>query len=1501
MSPVIRKRRRIAAALVGLLVIGLAIVLAGRGSAVHAEQALGPVGIEAQIGPGNGAILLGPASQSGTAGETWALSTGDTTVPQPKTVDGQELPVTKQYVLRYRPAEGWRYVQAPLDEQGRPYAGTIADGRVTARGGLLLAGTDTTRPDGAQRTILVRDADGPTRVAAAPGPGVLKPRQGSEPAETLSASALAARAGGDGRTEGFVAITGPALATGVARWDGESWSREPICVAEDGSTPPPGCAAGDTLDDAQFGLTPVALATVEGGDAWLLARAHDDAHRGLVLFRRDGTSSGSGARWRLHDLGAPRFAADATPADAITAVAPLAGGHAATATTDGVWLDGSFQQNGSERSVTLKVSASGPTRSWCDGGLCDAPLGFALRTDGRSQAWAGNGPGSRVVGPVGSGPTRYASFDGDAWTVSAAFGTAQNGVAFSSLGEGWIGDVHLTRDRPSSPLAAWSIPVRRPLTAIAAVNGAAGDTATPALAVGIEGNVLRYSPGQGWDSEVRLTASGVSRDNLRGVAWPEPSTAFAVGDEGAMWRWRKATGLWESDPAAPFDFTGHLTGVAFQPGNPDRGFAVGRDGVLLQYGKSWQQVPLPAELESDGPGGGKADLYAVAFAGSQALAAAGKGGVIVENGGGWSVDEGVKALLARSGNGGSIVAVAGLPDGGAVAAGTSGDRAAIVLERDGPDGPWRFSDQPLPAGVIAASAFREDGRVRALVSVSPTVWPTVADLQLPPSDPSSPAPRRTPFGLPVDGYLMRETALGWRDEERTKLDGPTTEKPRKSDPVLALLGDGAGRSWTVGGWSGGADLLGRGNTEPGPLDVAQTASVSRYDPAGPQGSSNVTVQTPTMEAGRARLLVGGHAQCADACADLAPVDTMPDRTLSRAVGLANQLGTAATGPRAFVYTGGRIAGSSNVPASNAEALRYAGLLMGGGLPTFPALAAGDATGGSSSAFESAFAGYSAPLGNGAAAAGTSPVPIGAAATAGHARTHYAVDIATTEGVVRLVVIDNASGSLALRNDVGNPVEDQGAWLAAVLADAKANRIATVVSGNRSLDPRDPGGATDGTAVAVLLRDGGASAYVYDGRGEQRRGAIPAGSTVTIPSYASGSLGYRAEGDLEGRGVPGLLLLELDLAHRDATTNRAPAGVRLIPVIDDLALEAVDGRLLNRSTPALFEGLGRRPRAGGNWTLGASTTEGNGADPYVTFPSPICAVLRREACAQTRLDPDVRFHSSDPDIADFVRVDPTSTNPRKPYVDPATDKPVPDASSGLVCPFNAGTTTISIEAGGLRYQTTVTVRAGSVLRPCGTVPLNPSRFPAANGSASPPPPPPAPPGSTPSSTPAVAPPPVPVAAPIVAPPAPVTPAAVVPPVAKPLAAIPAALPAFIAPILNPPLAVPPPPAAASPAPPPGTSGASINVPVSQPVTQAERQKDEEVAEESSKAYARYDPMAASNQGSGPGDGAAIVAAVLLAAIGGGTALGTRRRQRTPYVYARETARLRDPERRNRRPR
>ena len=91
---------------------------------------------------------------------------------------------------------------------------------------------------------------------------------------------------------------------------------------------------------------------------------------------------------------------------------------------------------------------------------------------------------------------------------------------------------------------------------------------------------LRYEPGRGWQREFLLSSSGsVNKANLRGVAWPEPARAHAVGDLGAMWKWNASDDLWVPDPGVPIGFEGNLMDVAFDPADPSRGYAVGKGGV----------------------------------------------------------------------------------------------------------------------------------------------------------------------------------------------------------------------------------------------------------------------------------------------------------------------------------------------------------------------------------------------------------------------------------------------------------------------------------------------------------------------------------------------------------------------------------------------------------------------------------------------------------------------------------------------------------------------------------------------------------------------------------------------------------------------------------------------------------------------------------------------------------------------------------------------------------
>src|SRR5262249_6167484 len=148
----------------------------------------------------------------------------------------------------------------------------------------------------------------------------------------------------------------------------------------------------------------------------------------------------------------------------------------------------------------------------------------------------------------------------------------------------------------------------------------------------------------------------------------------------------------------------------------------------------------------------------VTFAGSEAIASyrrpleAGRagetGGLIVNEGSGWHPDPGVDALLASLGPSPPVLTqVAGLPDGGAVAAGPG-----IVIDRDSAAARWRMAAQPLPEAenISALAALREGGEVRALVSIdtypqSSPEGPLYTAIDNPtPSSPGQPLPLIAP-------------------------------------------------------------------------------------------------------------------------------------------------------------------------------------------------------------------------------------------------------------------------------------------------------------------------------------------------------------------------------------------------------------------------------------------------------------------------------------------------------------------------------------------------------------------------------------------------------------------------------------------------------------------------------------------------------------------------------------------------------------------------------------
>ena len=365
----------------------------------------------------------------------------------------------------------------------------------------------------------------------------------------------------------------------------------------------------------------------------------------------------------------------------------------------------------------------------------------------------------------------------------------------------------------------------------------------------------------------------------------------------------------------------------------------------------------------------------------------------------------------------------------------------------------------------------------------------------------------------------------------------------------------------------------------------------------------------------------------------------------------------------MLYTGGRETPGEG-PESAAEADRYAQLLaQGGGLAVFPSGLGRRFRRRQRGRVQSGVRGV--PRRPSAKArrrrgSSTATIPQGRPAAQPGARTHYAFDSTGPQGTVRVIVIDNSRGSLAASDPYQNPAEPQAPWLAQMLADARARGIPAIVVGSRELNPNLPPAlnvASDASEEAQIMVQGGASAYLYERPEESRTSQIPSGGAATIPEYGTGALGYRSsisDSFTPGQpdalfGTTGYLLVSVNVAARNPATNVAPTSARLIPLVQSLSLDPVDGTLLRRSAPALFQGLGRRPIAGDRW--GAVSRPA--ATPTRPEPTHTASSRRRCACSRTAasaIEPEYTFTSSEPEVANFVEQDPNSTNLRKPLQD-----------------------------------------------------------------------------------------------------------------------------------------------------------------------------------------------------------------------------------------------------------
>jgi hypothetical protein len=1471
-------------------------VSAGQIPAVSFEPALGM--------PATQVVVLG-ASPGQAREEAWAYGTvGDV----PAIVNGR--PFANQYVLlEHTGGSGWQVVPLPSGSNGESLAPNVPSnkfprtlgalgGRTTAAGGVVLL------TDGG---IVTRDPGGQPQLVATPSTES-KPRVAPEPEALLHEDeSLPPTAPPSGAATPYAAIedeghTGILIAPyndgagggksttslGILHYDGVEWSREPIAMP---GTQKPGLAP----EAIACGGTSANTGSSSSANCWLLAAYETEASAGapnrLALFKRvpaaKTAESPSGYIWEEESVLADPLALLGEPSpsgEPLSVTALGTGAQMLTVTSQGVWVD--FQAklgSGAATDVSKLVIPSSSTTAnvagtWCSeiGTVCPhsqaQPLGAPLPAQYQSFAWAGAGGvggdfGSRILTGLPHGALLELTGGSFSHEIGAGGNVAgEGGAAFESSGQGWIGSgslrapdqqgqsqvIDVTSQPQGDRLQESPVPFRYPLLAVAQAPGSTpGDPGAQSVAVGLRGQIGHFIPGQGWRPESLYDSAGVAQTpTLRGVAWPQPGRAYAVGDNGAMWLWRADTGLWEPDPAKPLNFIGNLTAVAFSPTNPNLGYAVGKNGALLRFGKSWAQVSLPANLQ-------QANFTSVAFAGGEALAtyrtvvngSVEAGGVAVEEDGSglhWRVDPAASALLAQLPISADTVLskVAGLPDGGAVAAGPG-----LVIERDSSVGPWRFSPQPLAEAqsVSALGAYREaSGTMRAVVSIDldPSLNPNISSLQTggpwsgdlpPPSGPGQPPPFAPPDPLPNTGYLLKETAAGWEDMEHMALEASGSEDmPVRPDPVLALLVNPTGGSGlAVGGQTYDSSGSDNGSSFSGPEAPFETAAAMRFG-VGATSVAADALTTIATSLGHATFAVGGEAACAAACADLAGESLGPDVSLSHALQSANQIVASSPGGlRGFLYTGGRLpAGVSSSLSSDElerELKRYESLLSGGG-----------------------------------------SLPVHAASSPGIGGAYYSFSsTGATGGAVTVIVLDYSTGALGA---------GQQEWLKGQLAAAKQQGVPAIVVGNASLGFTLPEGgqpvlqAQDGGAVSAILVQGGASAYLFDYPSANVQAQVGSGATH-IPAFGTGTLGYtfppgRFETDYLGSS--GFLLVDIDTSARNPVTNIAPVSARIESNIGQLALNATDGVFLRRSQVALFEALARRPPQGMaiNQNLQTGGVNLAGAEPYDAIPFNCLGAN----CADA-VPTDYTFTSSNPDIGDFVAHDPTSANPRQVELG-ANRLPLHDPKSGLFCAFNSGTTIVSITTGGLTYAEPVTIQAGSVEYPCGTVPLKNPPLAEAPVQAS---------FTAPELPPATSPPPVSPQIQAVLPPPPPS----APVHTKVHAKTPVATLLFVA-LVQPlvgarPAIVPPPaPPAARPIPPSGTSQVTVGA--------VEKEREEESATEiaASSKFAAYDV----NQRGGPGPW--ILVLVLLAA-GAGVGIGRGRRSspRERPALALATSRRRGP--------
>ncbi|MBV9607020.1 MAG: hypothetical protein JO027_18045 [Solirubrobacterales bacterium] len=949
----------------------------------------------------------------------------------------------------------------------------------------------------------------------------------------------------------------------------------------------------------------------------------------------------------------------------------------------GLWLSGTVSTTSTTGSVVARYdfARSRVVQAWCAtlpraSFQCTSPL------DLDHPAAIPDAVFDTAQGQVAEALSRTSNFinvysDG-AWTSTPTPGISggrTGASAFADPTDGWIVGpntlAQVSSAAPASPLAKWPEPNRNPLLSVALPPGQSTTDTAGALAVGVLGTAMHYDPVAGW--LVDTTPARVQHIELTGVAFANPSLAFAVGQAGAILRWNGSS--WSEDPQSVQVTTSTLNAVAF--GSDGQGWAVGGFGTILHFdGSAWSREPLDSQDAG-------ANVTSVTVAGADVYAIASGNLVMRQADGTWQRVQS-SSLPTPAPPTGSLKLVSGLPDGGLAVAGKS-----VLMVRQSASDPLAYAPQSFNGIPVALAAFRDGaGTLRAFVSIAP---PIATATGLSTDDGGYP---------PGDGDLLLQSSGGWQDLSRVLPAGSTYfaagDGVVQPDPVLAVAASPDGsHAWAVGGFAGTHTADGVGTDQILASRSADwfTSAVWRYDAGGSVGSSAITEGNVDLPAnpGTVSFAYFSSPLCKLQCA--AVQDAQPDVNLTNAAAEISAFAQQPGGP-AFALLGGNARGPMDDSAwgtggGQLDLGRLPSLLAGlSGVPTYAAYGPRDAVPTSSDpplAWAQAFANAPAPFGPGSRPPGVTPQGSGDATAA--VNKYYAFDVSQNGGTLRAIVLDNSAGSL----DASAP--GQEAWLTAQLSQAQSEGVPVVVFAAEPLNVNDVGAADDADAVAAQLAAAGVlGVFTTSGGGtnawqnqQDQVVQVPADAPIgaaQVPEYEGATLTYQQP---KNNGV-----LWYDVSV-DTTTDKLT--VNAVPVISSLALEPKDGLSVARSRTLRFVAIARRPSG----TIATTPVDPTfpGYDQYVNIPASTCS-----SC----VGPSYSFTSSNPVVGNFVA--PSAPGSTFPAHDP-NGKTIPSSKSGLFCAFNGGTTTVSITTGLLTTSLPVTVQSGGYGQPCGTVPGGPS--------------------------------------------------------------------------------------------------------------------------------------------------------------------------------------------------